>query len=126
MPATYEIDKKRRLVITMGLDRVTLAEAMANQERLLKDPEFDPGYSQLMDVTRADLGGLTASDIRMIAERNVFSVNSRRAIVVSSNLAYGFGRMFETLREIAGEKGVRIFRDMDEAVDWLLSNRANA
>jgi len=126
MPATYEIDKKRRLVITMGLDRVTLAEAMANQERLLKDPEFDPGYSQLMDVTRADLGGLTASDIRMIAERNVFSVNSRRAIVVSSNLAYGFGRMFETLREIAGEKGVRIFRDIDEAVDWLLANRANA
>jgi len=124
MPATYEIDKKRRLVITMGLGRVTLAEAMANQERLSKEPDFDPSYSQLMDVTRADLASLTANDIRTIAERNVFSPESRRAIVVSSNLGYGFGRMFETLREIAGEKGVRIFRDLDEAVDWLLSNNA--
>jgi hypothetical protein len=121
MPATYEIDKKRRLVITTGLDQLTLADALAHQERLLKDPDFDPRFSQIMDLTHVNFSGFGADDIRKVAERNIFSSESRRAIVVSSTLVYGFGRMFEILREIAGEKGIRVFRDMDEAVDWILS-----
>ena len=40
MPATYEIDKKRRLVITTGLDQLTLADALAQPETA--DFEFDP------------------------------------------------------------------------------------
>jgi hypothetical protein len=126
MPVTYEIDKQRRLVISTVLDKLTVADALGHQEKLLKDPDFDPGFSQIIDVTRATLSGLEASDIRKIAERNVFSPGSRRAIVVSTNLAFGFGRMFETLREGAGENGIRVFRDLDEAVDWILSKSMNA
>ena len=126
MPATYEIDKKRRLVITTGLDPLTLADALAHQERLLKDPDFDSRFSQIMDLTRVNFSAFGADDVRKVAERNIFSSESRRAIVVSSTLVYGFGRMFEILREIAGEKGIRIFRDVDEAVDWILSERMTA
>ena len=122
MPTTYEIDKQRRLVITTVLDQLTLADGMAHQDKLLKDPDFDPSFSQLMDLTRANASDLNASDIRKMAERTIFSPESRRAIVASSNLIYGFGRMFEILRETAGENGIRIFRDMDEAVDWLISS----
>jgi hypothetical protein len=121
MPATYEIDKQRRLVISTGLDKLTLADALAHQAKLLKDPDFDPSFSQLLDLTRVTLSDLESSDIRKIAERNIFSPQSRRAIVVSTNLVYGYGRMFEILRESAGEDGIRVFRDLDEAVDWILS-----
>jgi hypothetical protein len=126
MPATYQIDKKRRLVITTALDPLTLADALAHQERLLKDQDFDPRFSQIMDLTRVNFSGFEADDIRRVAERNIFSSESRRAIVVSSTLVYGFGRMFEILREIAGEKGLRVFRNMDEAVDWILTERMTA
>jgi hypothetical protein len=126
MPATYQIDKKRRLVITTALDPLTLADALAHQERLLKDQDFDPRFSQIMDLTRVNFTGFEADDIRRVAERNIFSSESRRAIVVSSTLVYGFGRMFEILREIAGEKGLRVFRNMDEAVDWILTERMTA
>jgi hypothetical protein len=126
MPATYEIDKKRRLVITTGLDQMTLADGLAHQERLMKDPDFDPTFSQLMDFTGVDFSGIKANDIRKLAERNIFSSQSRRAIVAPSNLVYGFGRMFEMLRETAGENGIRIFRDLDGAVDWLLSEGMSA
>jgi hypothetical protein len=126
MPATYEIDKQRRLVISTGSDQLTLADALAHQDRLLKDPDFDPSFSQIMDLTRATLSGLGADDIRKIAERNIFSAESHRAIVVSSTLVYGFGRMFEMLRETAGENGIRVFRDLDEAVDWILSKSLTA
>lgn len=126
MPATYEIDKRRRLVITTALEQFAVADGLAHQERLLKDPDFDPTFSQIMDVTRIDFSGVTADDIRKLAERNVFSPGSRRAIVVSSTFVYGFGRMFEMLRENAGESGIRIFRDMDDAIDWILSESATA
>jgi len=126
MPATYEIDKQRRLVISTCLDPLTLAEGLAHQEKLLKDPDFDPSFSQLLDCTRVTFSGFAANDIRKLAERNIFSARSRRAIVVSSNLDYGFGRMFEMLRDSAGENGIRIFRDLDEAVDWLLSETITA
>jgi hypothetical protein len=123
MPVTYEIDKERRLVITTAWDPLTLADALGHQERLLKDPDFDPSFSQIMDLTRITEFALEANDIRRVAERNVFSRESRRAIVVSTNLLYGFGRMFEILREIAGETGIRVCRELDEAVDWVLSKR---
>lgn len=126
MPATYAIDKERRLVITTVFEQLTVADALAHQEQLSKDPDFDPGYSQLIDLTRADVSEIAATDVRRIAERNIYSPESLRAIVVSSNVAYGLGRMFETLRESAGENGIRVFRDLDEAVDWLLSYRAGA
>jgi len=39
---------------------------------------------------------------------------SRRAIAAPSDVLYGLGRMFEILRENAGETGIRVFRDLDE------------
>jgi hypothetical protein len=121
MPVTYEIDKQRRLVIATLSDPVTAADALASQERLVKDPDFDPSFSQIVDCTRYTAAGMEASDVHKLAQRNVFSPGSRRAFVIPSNLAFGFGRMFEMLRENAGENGIRVCRKLDEAVDWVLS-----
>ncbi len=126
MPATYAIDKQRRLVITMGSGRITLADALAHQEKLRKDQDFDPSFSQIMDLTQVIEFALEANDTRRIAQTTIFSRESRRAIIASSDLVYGFGRMFEILREIAGENGIRVFRDVDEALDWILPKSTSA
>ncbi len=126
MPATYAIDKQRRLVITTGSGRITLADALAHQEKLRKDQDFDPSFSQIMDLTQVIEFALEANDIRRIAQTTIFSRESRRAIIASSDLVYGFGRMFEILREIAGENGIRVFRDLDEALDWILPKSTSA
>jgi len=126
MPTTYEIDKQRRLVVATLSDPVTVSEALAAQEGLLRDPDFDPSFSQIVDCTRFTASGLDASAVRKLAERNVFSPESRRAFVVSSNLVFGFSRMFEMLRENAGDSGIRVCRDRDEAVDWILSKSLDA
>jgi len=34
--------------------------------------------------------------------------------------------MFEILRETAGGHGIRVFRDLDDAVDWILSKNMTA
>jgi hypothetical protein len=126
MPASYEIDKQRRLVLSTGEDPFTLADGLAHQEMLAQDPDFDPSFSQIMDFTRIAQFDLEASGVRRLAQRTLFSPGSRRAIIVSTDLVYGFARMYEILRENYGDNGIRVFRDLDEALEWILSKNLTA
>jgi hypothetical protein len=126
LPVFYKIDKERRVVMTTGSGAFTLADALRHQDSLLQDPDFDPSYSQIMDVTHVTRFDVDAGDIRKLAQRTIFSPQSRRAIIVSTDLAYGYGRMFELFREGFGETGIRVFRTLEEALDWVLSKDISA
>jgi hypothetical protein len=121
MPAYYKIDKERRLVMTTASGVFTAADALAHQQKLRVDPDFDPSFSQLQDYTHVIRIELTPDDIRRLAQNSLFSPDSRRAILVTSDVAFGFARMFEVLRESFGEKGIQVFRKLDEALDWVLA-----
>jgi hypothetical protein len=123
MPVFYKIDKERKLVLSSATGVLNREEAASHQLRLLSDPEFDPNYSQLLDFTHITRLDLSAADVRRLAQRTIFSADSRRAFLVASDLAFGLGRMYEILREAAGERGIRIFRDLEEALDWALSQQ---
>ncbi len=93
---------------------------MGHQDKLLNDPDFVPDFSQLMDFTHVTEVALTSEDLRRIADRSIFSPDSRRAILVSSDLVFGLSRMFEIFRDILGEKGIRVFRNLEEALERVL------
>jgi hypothetical protein len=126
MPASYKIDKERRLVMSMGFGEFTKADALEHQNKLQKDPDFDPGMSQLMDYTHVTKVELEADDIRRLAQSDIFAADSRRAILVTRDLHFGLARMFEALRDNAGERGIRVFRNLDEALDWVLAKKTSA
>jgi hypothetical protein len=108
-------------VMSVAADVFTIDDALAHQEKLLKDPDFDPSFSQLWDLTQITKWEITAADTRRLAQRTIFSSDSRRACVAISDVAFGYARMFEMLRENAGETGIEIFRDLDGALDWVLA-----
>jgi hypothetical protein len=126
MPAFYKIDKENRLVMTTASGTVSMADAITHRQKLAADPEFDPTFSQLLDLSHMSKIGINAEDIRVLAQDNIFSPGSRRAILVSSDAAFGFARMFELLREAAGETGIEVFRNLDAALDWVLARSASA
>jgi hypothetical protein len=121
MPAFYKIDKERKLVMTTYSGVLMIAESLGHQEKLPKDPDFDPSFSQLFDVTHVTEVQLTAEDVRTLARTSVFSPDSRRAILVDSDLKFGLARMFEVLRDTMGEKGIRVFRNLEDALDWIFA-----
>lgn len=123
MPTLYKIDKERRLVMTTVSGVPTFAEAVEFQNNLKNDPDFDPSFSHLMDFRSVSRVDLTGDEIRALAVANVFSANSRRAFLVNNDVGYGIGRMFGTLREITGDHGARVFRDLDQALEWALQKR---
>ncbi len=126
MPAFYKIDKENRLVMTTGSGILTLSDALAHQEKLQHDPDFDPAYAQLLDFSHVTKIEVTSEQMRRIAQNSVFSATSRRAILVSNDTAYGLARMFAILRESSGDTGIEVFRNLDEALDWVLARRASA
>jgi hypothetical protein len=120
MPVEYVIDKEKRLVITRAWDRVTYADFKAHQDRLLSDSGFDPNFRQLLDATKVTSSDITASDVRELTSRPVFSPTSSRAFVAVNPAYFGIGRMAEaylSLMRLSSE--TRVFYDLTSALEWL-------
>jgi hypothetical protein len=126
MPAYFKIDKEHRLVMSTISGVLTMADALAHQENLRKHPDFDPSFSQLMDGTQLTRVELKREEVQRLARDSIFSPDSRRAFVTNSDAAFGMARMFETLRDAMGEKGIRVFRNLDEGLDWVLGKNSPA
>lgn len=120
MPALYQIDKVRQLVISTASGFLTAADILAHQRQLLADPDFDPTCSQIVDCTAVTGIDLSPDDIRAVTAAAIFSAHSRRAVVVGTDEQFGFARMFKMMREAQGEYGIRVFRDRAEALRWAL------
>jgi hypothetical protein len=119
MGTSYKIDKQRKPVLRTYSGAITMALALEHQDKLLNEPDFDPSYSQLFDVTHITDAQLSAADIQTLAARTVFSPSSRRAVLVRSDLQFGLARIFELFRESKGDKGIHIFRKLEEALEWI-------
>jgi len=126
MPAFFEIEKDHRLVITSASGVVTMAEALAHNQKLRKDPDFDPSFSQLIDLSNVTKIELNREDILTLAQDPILSDNSRRAILATGDLTFGLARMFEMFRESKGKETIRVFRNRDEARAWALGKNTAA
>jgi hypothetical protein len=124
MPAFYKIDKAHALVLSTAAGLFHLVSALAHEDQLLADPDFDPGYSQLLDLTHITGTEIDAESVRKMAERRVFWPCPRRAILINKNMEHSFVRMFHMLRENAGEHGIRIFRTLDDALAWIFAGQS--
>ena len=115
----YSIDKHRRLIVTTAEDRVIFDDIRGHQDRLLVDRDFDPSFDQLIDTTPATRFNISADEARILAERRIFSAESRRAFVATKPHIFGLARMMESYHESLGYAHVQVFYSMDEALKWL-------
>jgi hypothetical protein len=120
LPYGYSIDNARRLVISTGSDCLTSEEIQAHQDKLLNDPEFNPGFNQLIDVRGVTVVTLSAAEVRRLARRIMFSRLSRRAWVATLPAVFGVGRMLWAYHE-TGEAPSEVcaFYDLLPALKWL-------
>ena len=112
--------------MTSGTGVLTKEDILDHMDRITKDPDFDPDFSQLVDFSQVTGVKFGPADVREFAERNIYSPKARRAILVKDNLQFGLARMFEIHRELNGETGIRVFRAYDEALDWVLAMKLSS
>jgi hypothetical protein len=122
MPGSYSVDKEQKLLRCTFWGRVTGAEGAKMQQEFMRDAEFRPDFNQIIDLTAVTDVAAQPAELRAMAIKAPFKQGSRRAVLVKSKVEYGVARMFQTYREIAGGGDeMRIFKDRDEALQWLLN-----
>jgi hypothetical protein len=121
MPAFYKIDKDRKLILITGSDHISLRDALALQEKFRNDPDFNPAFAQLVDLTQVRKLEFNPGEIRQIAGSAVAAPGVRRAFLANDDVAFGLARMFESYRESMDDTGTRVFRELDQALNWALS-----
>ena len=114
----YRIDQERGIVFTRGWGELSTRQLFDVMSQILLDPRFDPGYRSLGDLR--DVTSITVDTFAtaQAAASPLFADGTRRAIVASSDVAFGMARMFASFSERSGQE-VRVFRDMQLAEAWL-------
>ena len=118
MPASYLIDREKRVVFSRGWGVVSDGDLYDHQQRLRNDPEFDPTFRQVMDFTETTTVSVSVAAIHQLASVRVFRPGTPRAIVVPATATYGLARMFQMLVEPEGET-IEVFRELAPARNWL-------
>jgi hypothetical protein len=119
MPFDFSIHAAQGVVYSSARGIFSRTDALEHVKRLKQEPDFHPGLNQLFDFRTATTIDLSGEEIEQLAVRDVFSKQSKRAFVVSSNLQFGMARMFALYRDTRGETGVQVFRELPEALAWL-------
>lgn len=119
MPASYTIDKARRLVLLRMWGVCTAKDVLWFREAIKTDPDFDPDFAELVDLTGVIKAKMAPGEVRMLAGMVPFSAAARRALLSEDLLIFGLSRIYETLRSLRGDQHVRVFRRRDEAMAWL-------
>jgi hypothetical protein len=120
MPFFHKIDKERRLVMSTAAGEFTKADVLSLQDQLRKDPDFDPNFSLLSDLTHVTSIDITEPDMKDLAERTPFSPSARRAVLASNDLSFKLAQVFEQVLEKKGDQGIRVFRNLEDALDWIV------
>lgn len=118
MPASYRIDTSRRLVVTSATGVVSEDDLTGHQQRLRRDPGFDPSFDQILDFRNVTEMPISGESVRQYVARSPWGDGARRAFVCDRDLVYGLARMFEMLSADRPE-AVQVFRTLQEAEAWL-------
>jgi len=120
MPFSYTVYKEYGLVISTGSGCVTWSEIKERQDQTKADPNFDPGFSQLVDLRAVTRFGMNGDQARMLARRMIFSFTTKRAFIATSPAIFGMARMWETFTELSQRPSqIRVFYNLSSALRWL-------
>jgi hypothetical protein len=120
-PARYKVIAEKRLVI-VEFGRILTASVIAAYVASLRaHPEFDPSFSEILDLSAVEEIHLRGEEMMRLADRvDPFSFDSKRAFVVRDALHAHQARMYQILRNSGAN--IRAFHSVGEAERWILSS----
>jgi hypothetical protein len=125
MPIEYHIDHGRRLVLASASGKLTAEDFFNYQRNVWSLPEVR-GFNELVDMSKVEeILSPTYEKIselaKLSADMDDRTIATKFAIVASDTFAYGIGQLYEAFRNVnpLSTKKVGVFRNIQEAMDWI-------
>ena len=121
MPAEYHIDKKSNAVFSKAWGTLSDSDLLEHQRLITNDPAFTPDLNQLFNLMEVARIALTSEGIRLLASRDPFGMDAKRAFVIAPGAMEVFGmmRMFQILTDEHPDELRVQFDHIGEARSWL-------
>ena len=118
MPARHVVHVDERLVYTTFSGVVTLDDMVQFIASLRADPNFDPEFSEIVDLSNTSDVRLGYEEFKRLEELDPFADGSKWAFVIPTNPAvYGVTRMYHLIQN--EDPAIKIFRTEQEAREWV-------
>ena len=121
-----QIDRESAIAFVDVGEISSIPEIQTMIEALLAHPDFVDGMDTIYDYRRADFSNIDAEDMKMLADflvPHLPRLAKRVIMVVEREMEYGVIRMWGVYSEKLASRERRIFRDVDVAREWFLSNK---
>ena len=118
MPARHVIEAEDRLVYTTVTGVVTFDDVLQQIASLRADPNFNPDFSEIIDLSGASDVRLGYDEFKRIEQLDPFSEKGKRALVIPTNPAvYGVSRMYHLIQN--EHPRIKLFRSLADAREWV-------
>ncbi len=115
---TFSLDEERRLVIVKFSGTLTFDEIARYAKNLLARSEFQPTFSEIVDLTDVTEFDLQADDFLRLADKiDPFWPEAKRAFFVKTPVQAHAARMHKILRT---DRNIQIFESLGEAEKWVV------
>lgn len=92
-------------------------------EQAAVNPKWKPGMNIIADFRELDVKGVNVAEIykakNLHVQNNDIAGEGKIAIILSSNLAYGFSRIYQAISSTQVKSQIMSFRNYDNGVDWV-------
>ena len=124
MSVEYTYDEEHNILYTRFFGLVIDKDLRDQGEAIAADPRIKPGVRELVDLAGIeDIQGSASSlehNIQIDCAHREKLAGMRTAIVASTDLLYGYSRMYQSLAEVRRSPlTVEVFRTVEEAREWL-------
>ena len=121
MKLRTQINKNLRIHTITGI--ISTGKIMEHLRLFYKSPEYNPAMNSLWDLREADFTEVEPHEVRGLMEmvKGHWGKNdtAKSALLVTKDLDFGLARMYEMLMDGGTAGSVMVFRDYNEAVEWL-------
>jgi hypothetical protein len=124
MPITSQIDQSSQLTTHVVTGEVSITDIIGVIESFYKEKPTNNVIWNFCDADTDALLSISYDGLKDIArftkQHEDLRKSGKTALIVSTDLAFGLGRMYDTIAEIEHlSHSVKVFHSMDEANKWL-------
>jgi hypothetical protein len=113
----YVIDPGSKLVSVKFGKKLAFDDIGRYAKLLQSNPQFRPGYSEIVDLTEVEELDLDADKFLKLADKvDPFSPEAKRAFVVRTSLQSHAASMHKILRP---QRNIEVFQTVEEAERWI-------